>query len=125
MEMSILIARIFAVVLAVLGLGMIFNYKYFKKAVDDIIKNPGFLYFGGIMALVVGFLIVTFHNIWVKDWTVIVTILGWTSLLKGVLLLLAPKMLVVSTKFLMKMWWIAIIFALVLAGVLGYYGFIA
>lgn len=125
METSILIAKMFAVAYVVIGLGMLLNYGYFKKMFNEMMKSAGFLYLGGIMALLAGFLIVNFHNVWVWDWTVIITVLGWLALLKGVLLLLAPKVMVAFTRLFTNVLWIAAVFALVLGGVLGYFGFFA
>jgi hypothetical protein len=59
--------------------------------INDFITNPVILYMGGIMALFFGILIVEFHNVWEADWAVIITLLGWISLLKGCLLLIAPE----------------------------------
>jgi hypothetical protein len=53
---------------------------------------------GGVMALVVGFLLVTFHNTWTKDFSVIITILGWMALIKGILILVGPKLMVSLTR---------------------------
>jgi len=125
METSILIAKIFAVVYVVVGLGMLLNYGYFKKMLNEMMKSAGFLYLGGIMALLAGFLIVNFHNVWVWDWTVIITVLGWLALLKGALLLLLPKTMVAFTRLFTNILWVAVVFVLVMAGVLGYFGFFA
>ena len=77
------------------------------------------------MALLAGFLIVNFHNVWVWDWTVIITVLGWLALLKGILLLLLPKTMVALTRLVTNILWVAVVFVLVMAGVLGYFGFFA
>ena len=50
------------------------------------------------MALVVGFLLVTFHNTWVKDYSVIITILGWMALIKGIVILVLPKAMITLSK---------------------------
>lgn len=125
METSIFLARLFAVVYVGAGLGMLFNYAHFKKALDEMMKSTAGLFYGGIMALVAGFLILNFHNVWVKDWTVIITILGWLALLKGILLLLVPKAMIALSRSFMKSMWFAILFALIIGGVLGYFGFFA
>jgi hypothetical protein len=45
----------------------------------------------GFLAVIVGFLIVHCHNLWGKDWTVLITIIGWLALIKGVLIIVFPK----------------------------------
>ncbi len=125
METSILIAKMVAVFYVAVGLGILFNHVYFKKMINEMMKSAGFFYLGGIMALLAGFLIVNFHNVWVWDWTVIITVLGWLALLKGILLLLAPQVLVVFARLFTNILWVAGVFALVMGGVLGYFGFFA
>ncbi len=38
----------------------------------------------GYITFLLGLITVTLHNIWVADWRVAITILGWTTLLKGI-----------------------------------------
>jgi hypothetical protein len=125
METSILVAQIYGVVASAVGLGLILNGKYYQKAFDKMLKNPAFIYYGGLMALVVGFLIVNAHNVWVKDWTVIVTIIGWGALLKGIWLIIAPESLINLSRSMLKntnvLGWCVLIIGLVFA----YFGFVA
>ena len=74
METSILVARMFAVVYIVVGIGMVLNAAYFKKVFDGMWKESGMIVLGGMMSLLAGFLLVTYHNLWVKDWTVVITV---------------------------------------------------
>lgn len=38
----------------------------------------------GYITFLLGLATVILHNIWVTNWTVAITILGWTTLLKGI-----------------------------------------
>ncbi len=38
----------------------------------------------GYITFLLGLATVVLHNVWVSDWRVAITILGWTTLLKGV-----------------------------------------
>jgi len=91
METSTLIAQIAAVVYLGVALGAFISRDYFRRILDDFYGNAGLAFIGGFMALIVGFLIVHFHNHWVSDWTVLVTLLGWLALIKGVLIIVAPQ----------------------------------
>ena len=125
MNTSIFIARIFAVAYLTIGLGMIISGSYYRKALEDMMKNAGFMYLGGIMALIAGYLIVFYHNIWVNDWTVIVTIIGWLALVKGILLLMFPKWMLKISKPIIKMVGTSYGFIPVILGLIfGYFGFI-
>ena len=128
METSIFIAKILGLVYLVFGLGMLISGDYYRKSFEKIIKDPfSPLYLGGVVDLVVGFLIITYHNIWVSNWVVLVTIVGWLALLKGFSLLVFPKsMMKFSASFIKKKNWLPYsLFVLVLGLIFGYYGFLA
>ena len=127
MDLSIFIAKIYGIVFIAVGLGMLINPKYYLKAIDSMLKNYGVTYLGGTMALIVGYLIVTYHNIWVKDWTVIITIIGWIALIKGLSLLIFPKKSLEFSSSMVKKknFTVWSVIALILGIVLAYFGFIA
>ena len=91
MELSILIARITSVLYLSMSLGAFFNADYFGRLAEDMYKNAAMTCLGGLMAVILGFLIVSHHNVWRKDWTVLITIIGWLALVKGVLILAFPR----------------------------------
>jgi hypothetical protein len=90
MELSILIARITAVVYLSVALGAVFSRNHYRRILADLFANAALTYLIGFAAVILGFLIVSYHNIWVKDWTVLVTVLGWLALMKGVLIIAFP-----------------------------------
>ncbi len=88
--MSIVLAKVFAIYFFWLGLAFLLNPQNMGKVYRLIEKNELFLFFGGIIALVIGAFIVSVHNIWMLHWTLVITILGWWSVLKGFVLLAYP-----------------------------------
>ena len=91
MELSILIAKIASVVYLSVALGAVLNRDHYQRVLDDLFENAALTYFMGFTTVVLGLLMVNYHNIWVKDWTVLVTIVGWAALIKGVLLITVPR----------------------------------
>ncbi|MBN1870979.1 MAG: hypothetical protein JW800_00235 [Candidatus Omnitrophica bacterium] len=90
MGTSVFIARIFGLCYLIIGTGLLFNRKALRMVMEDFCKNAALVFFSGMFALVVGVVIILKHNIWVADWTVIVTIIGWAGLIKGVWLIVFP-----------------------------------
>lgn len=127
MDLSIFVAQVAAVVYLTIGVGMLVDKKYYAKFFDGMMKDMTALYIGGFMALVVGYTLVTFHNDWVKSWEVLVTILGWLALIKGVMLLAFPT----TFQGLAKSWIRSknlgtyALVVIVLGLVFGYFGFVA
>lgn len=91
MDTSIIITRIFATVYFTFGLGFLISPKYYKKHIGNLLSNTPFIFLSGFLAIVFGVLITTTHHYWENDWRMIITILGWIILIKGILLIIAPK----------------------------------
>ena len=96
------IFQIFSLGYLAIGIGILINPDIYKKLFEDFIDNGTALYFGGVMALIIGYLLVTFHNVWEMDWHLIITVIGWIALIKGVLILVQPKMMIALTKAITK-----------------------
>jgi len=126
MNTSILIAQILAIVYLSIAFGILINPKYYTKAFKEIMNSAVTVYLGGIMALVAGFFIVKFHNIWIKDWVVLITVIGWGALLKGVALLAFPDQFIsmFDSWFKKKVGKTGFII-LVIGLIFGYFGFLA
>ena len=98
------------------GLGMLINPEFFKKMLVNLAECPFSVYLGAILALVVGYFLVNFHNVWKMDKTVLITIIGWVALVKGLSILIFPKFLVSMTN---KMGERLLTFGGVVAAILG------
>lgn len=123
MELSILISKILGLSYLAMGLGILLNGAYYKKAFIEMKNNSAFVLLGGMISLIIGVLVVNVHNVWVSDWTVIVTIFGWVAVIKGIMLFVAPNFLMKSSSTILKktqlIGWGSLIFGLLM----GYYGF--
>lgn len=126
MELSIFVAKIIAVTYIAVSLGQFFSGITYKKMYQDIMKSSGVMAMMGIFAIIIGFLLIEHHNIWVKDWPVLITIIGWMSLVKGFLFLAFPNSLkffepMFTGKFLKIFPYFTLAFGLLF----GYWGFFA
>ena len=75
MELSIFVAKIIAVTYIAISIGQFFGGITYKKMYQDIMRSPAFMVMMGLFGIVIGSLLIEYHNIWVKDWTVIITII--------------------------------------------------
>lgn len=53
-------------------------------------NTPAGIYLNGAVLFVAGLAIVRAHNLWVGDWTFLVTVMGWAALLLGLFRMFAP-----------------------------------
>jgi len=97
MEISIFLAKALGLYLTIVGVGLLLNGKKLRPMLIEVLQDPGMVLFSGFLALIVGILIVVSHNLWVMDWPVIITILGWLSILKGVTRFMWPEMVIQKT----------------------------
>jgi hypothetical protein len=88
---TIILAKILGIYFLAIGIAFLFNTDRFKKIYQQFMDDENSLLMGGILALLIGAVIVSVHNIWVLGWPLIITLLGWWSLIKGFALLAYPE----------------------------------
>lgn len=92
MDISVLLAKVLGPYFLILGISMFINVARVKSVVEDLSDNTPLLFFSGSIALIFGTLIVVVNNIWSADWRIVVTLVGWIILVKGVMRVLFPQM---------------------------------
>ncbi len=94
MHTSRLIARLMGPVLIVIAMGMAFGLilegSGYSSLMKEFIVHRGLIFLTGVLALLAGVTIVNEHNLWVPDWRVIITVLGWLLVVRGVMALVFP-----------------------------------
>lgn len=91
METTLFLARLYGMVFVALGLSMMLNKAYYKKVFKEMMGNDIYLFLGGILALLAGTSIISFHNVWDTPLAAVISLFGWFGVLKGLSLLLMPK----------------------------------
>lgn len=90
MTLSVFLARFLGVWLILTGLFYLTQKDFIRKVAKDLYGNGAVLVFSGMFNLVIGLLIVLSHNVWVAGWEVVVTIIGWFLLIRGIVRLFFP-----------------------------------
>ena len=94
MNTSKSLARLMGPILLVIGIGMACGLMMegagYSNVLKEFIANRALIFLTGILALLAGVAIINVHNVWVPDWRVIVTVLGWLLVLRGIMLLVFP-----------------------------------
>ena len=91
MNSSIFLAWLIGPTLVIVGLAILIQREYYRDMVERFFNDPQDYFFSGVASLVMGLAIVAAHNLWVADWRVIITVIGWVALFKGVARLLFPQ----------------------------------
>ena len=127
MDASNIIARVICIIYLAVGIGLIFNRSYYIDAFKKILHDKTYLLLGGWVATALGMALVHVHNLWVNDWRLLITIISWIILIKGVMLLAFPRNIKsFESWFTPKGISRYIIPMVIILGVIfGYYGFFA
>ena len=97
------IFQIFSLVYLAIGIGMLINRDFYKKLFDDFCESSAVMYIGGVATLVIGYLILAHRGIrCTQDLAMILSLIGWLALIKGILILVRPNMMIAMTKAMMK-----------------------
>lgn len=89
MEISVYLARFWGSLFIILGLGSI-SVKFLGRVIKYT-EDKTITVSTGYITFLLGLITVTLHNIWVYDWRLAITILGWTTLLKGIEKVVFPR----------------------------------
>jgi hypothetical protein len=88
---SIFLAKLIGPLALALGLGVLFNRDAVRAVLDEFIRNRAILFLAGLITFPAGLAIVLTHNVWVADWPVIITIVGWLTAFSGAIRIVAPE----------------------------------
>src|SRR5271165_6717547 len=88
---TIWLCRFIGLFALVTGFGMLLRGSDFATTMELIVADRPLLFVIGIAALSAGLAIVLVHNVWSGGAaTIIITVIGWLSTLRGVFILLTP-----------------------------------
>lgn len=102
MQNSTFIARLIGPLLLANAAAILVNRKGFQEMIAGATRNPGIIYLAGLLSLLAGLLIVQFHNVWVIDWPVLVTIIGWLAILGGIARTVFPARMAALGEFMVS-----------------------
>ena len=84
------LSKLVGLYVVVIAIAVLVNKPMMVATVTGLFKDPAVVVLSGVIALGIGLAIVLGHNVWSSAPAIIVTIIGWLSLLKGLALLLVP-----------------------------------
>jgi uncharacterized membrane protein len=89
MDTIIILARISGIMCLLIGLSMM-NKNYMAAIIDEMENSKLSYWLTGFIAAVLGSVMLAFYSTWSGHWPVLITILGWLALLKGITIMLFP-----------------------------------
>jgi hypothetical protein len=88
---TVFLSRLIGLDCVFISLSMMAHKQATVAALSAVIRDPGTLLMAGMLGLAAGLAIVLGHNVWSGGiQPVLVTLVGWMALLKGLVLLFLP-----------------------------------
>lgn len=76
------------------GLGMLIRPAFYARMIAQMLESPPVIYVSGFMTLTLGYLLIRFYGTTSADLRLILTIIGWIALLKGLNAIILPDLLI-------------------------------
>ncbi len=93
MAISKTIAALLGPTLIASAVSIFLNLDAWPSMVSQAFNNPALIFVTGYPLFVAGLAIVRFHNQWTGGWPVVVTVLGWLTVVSGLSRILFPTRL--------------------------------
>lgn len=97
MQNPVWLASIFGPLLAISGLWMLLYHENFNKVLSSVRNTPGVLYVITFLNLFFGLFILNSYNVWRWQPGLIITLLGWSMIVRAVLLFFIPQLVIKTT----------------------------
>jgi hypothetical protein len=126
MPTSIFIAKLLGPIYLIVGIALLLRAPMFRTILQGFIRSPVLLYLAGFLGLLAGLALVLTHNVWAPDWRIIVTLIGWLTIVRAVVTIFQPEWIVaLGSKILERqgIFFGAAVMNLVIGLVLSYFGY--
>jgi hypothetical protein len=126
LQTSIFVARLLGPLFLLIGAAVLANEKTFRALGKEVLRSYALLYLFGVLDLAAGIALVLVHNLWVRDWRVLITVIAWIFIARGLVRIFAPDQVrKMGAKFLRKpaTFQVSALASILLGAVLSYCGY--
>jgi uncharacterized membrane protein len=126
MQTSIFLAKLLGPVFCVLGAAILVNPQSFRAILGEFIESRALLYLAGFLGLLGGMALVLTQNVWSSDWRVLITLIGWITVMRALTTIFLPQQVAG-----MGLWFLrhraafpmSALLMIAIGGVLSYFGY--
>jgi hypothetical protein len=125
MELSLFLAQLFGMSLIIISALVLYRPMLLEETIRDLKPYSFTSLMAGFIGIVCGLAIILSHNIWEFSYRGVVTLFGWSALLKGISYVAFPQLIIKSAKKILKgkRSKVTMLVALLTGCYLTYYGF--
>lgn len=128
MQASIFLAQLLGPMFLVVGVAVPAKPEMFRTILQGFIGSATLLYLAGFFGLLGGLALVLTHNVWAADWRLIITLIGWITLVRGLISIFQPQWIVAAGNAILEhrgVFMVASPINLVIGIILSYCGYVA
>jgi hypothetical protein len=92
MEIAITILKVLGVIYLSFGIGFLLNPDYYHGAFSKFINKPESVLLSAFLALIAGISLLNIKSTFSYDLTMTIPIIGWIATIKGIALIVIPKL---------------------------------
>ncbi len=81
--MTIILARFWSILVMAFAIIFLINPKSLDR-LYSYLEDEKFVFIIGFFSFIIGLITILLHNVWVVNWSIMVTIFGWIALIKGI-----------------------------------------
>jgi uncharacterized membrane protein len=96
MQASVFIAQLLGPMFVVAGVAFLVKPQMIRTILPEFIRSPTWLYLAGFLGLLVGMALVLTHRVWALDWRLIITVIGWLTLVRALITIFQPQWIVAA-----------------------------
>jgi hypothetical protein len=96
MQASVFIAQLLGPMFVVAGVAFLVKPQMIRTVLGDFIRSPTWIYLAGFMGLLTGMALVLTHRVWALDWRLIITVIGWLTLVRALITIFQPQWIVAA-----------------------------
>jgi hypothetical protein len=92
MQRSIFLAQLMGPVLLAAAAGLLLNREGYRAMAREFLASPALIFISGVLTMTAGVAVVLYHNVWVVDWPVFLTLFGWLGAFGGAARMALPHL---------------------------------
>ncbi len=94
MQTSIFIAKLLGPMFLVVGAALLSRPEAFRALLKEFVASGALMYLAGFLGLLSGLALLLVHNVWAPDWRLVITLIGWATLIRALVTIFRPQAII-------------------------------
>jgi len=102
MTTSLFIAKLLGPMFVIVGLALAIREQMFRAILLEFLRSPVLLYLAGVFGLLGGLALALVHNVFALDWRLIITLVGWLTIIRALVAIFQPQQIVAIGEWILE-----------------------